>query len=151
MRRETHRTRRVGALLAVVFLGLAGIAACGSDSPDTGVSAGATTSEGTTSSTAEDQSGQGDVEESDETTTAVTTGQAVMTDVTLDLETGQPDPTAVPSWEIEVTMDDGSTRMIPVDEDIMMNEIWPDGTTSEGVRVTIELVDGEERITGRAE
>lgn len=46
-------------------------------------------------------------------------------------------------------MADGSIRMIPVDEDTMV-EIWPDGVTAGGVRVTIEVVEGEERITGRA-
>lgn len=78
-------------------------------------------------------------------TTAVTTGTATLDQAV----TGRPDAAVELGWTVEVTMDDGSIRMIPVDEDTMM-EIWPDGVTAGGVRVTIEVVDGEERITGSA-
>jgi len=50
---------------------------------------------------------------------------------------------------VEVTMDDGSVRSFPTDEETV-KLIWPDGTTTAGVRVVIEEVDGEQQITGPA-
>ena len=79
-----------------------------------------------------------------ETTTAVTTGATSMV-----TEYGPSGPTDELRW-LEVTMDDGSTREYPADE-VVVEAIWAVGNTLAGVEVTIEEVDGEERITGLAE
>ncbi len=52
--------------------------------------------------------------------------------------------------KIEVTMQDGSVRSFLTDQ-ATLKLIWPGGTTTAGVRVVIEEVDGEQRITGPAE
>ena len=90
------------------------------------------------------------------TLTAETTGNVTL-DAPLAIET-DPDtglnvagePTGEFIFQIEVTMDDGSVRSFPTDEETL-ELIWPDGTTAAGVRVAIEEVDGEQRITGPAE
>jgi hypothetical protein len=124
--------------LLIALVGVAGLAACGSDG-DTGTSVAsesAATSDGPTSPAVEDQTA--------ETVTGVTTGKVVLTQHFTEGVATE----SAPGYEIQVTLEDGSTRMIPVDDDILRNEIWPDGKTAP---VTIEVVDGQERVTGRSD
>lgn len=127
------------AVAAIVgpALGVA-LAGCGTSTPEVGTSTpevATSTSEGTTPAETPTPTATAD--------TAVTTGQGRM-NIRYD-KSGE----ASRETEIEVTMDDGSTAYLPVDEDIV-KEIWPDKTTA-GVEVTIEEVDGELRVTGPAD
>ena len=155
-----HRKRRLGAICSAVLFGFAGIVACGSDDADT-----TTTQAETTTTQAETTTTQAETTTTQaETTTAVTTGLTrwylvdglLMHNGAMVFENeplvvvGSPS-TPVTGWLVHVTMDGGSTpMMIPAEGDIV-NEIWPDGVAAEGVRVTIEKVAGEERVTGRVD
>jgi hypothetical protein len=140
-----HRSRVRAIALAVFPAAVAAIvgpalgvvlAACGTSTPEVGTSTpevATSTSEGTTPAETPTATAE----------TAVTTGQGRM-NIRYD-KSGE----ASRETEIEVTMDDGSTAYLPVDEDTM-KEIWPDKTAA-GVEVTIEEVDGELRVTGPAD
>lgn len=91
----------------------------------------------------EEESGASD-DEIGGTTTAVTTGN-----VTIVESFDESGAVGEPELQMEVTMDGGQVRSVAVDEATLMT-IWPDGMTADGVRVRIELVDGEERVTGPA-
>lgn len=161
------RTRTFGAACAVVLLGFFGIPACGNDDSDT--------------TTGQD-------EEAVETTTTVPATTAVTTGLLRDVasadeavvdQTGQLISGEFESYyEVQVTMDDGSTRWVRAEPDVV-NQIWPDpGATlpalrtpscpqglqctldvttagpeipyGDQVEVVVQEVDGEERVTGPA-
>lgn len=147
-------------MVATLMVGLIAFAGCGSDdsaeeeplatatTQETEVAAEqepeATEATEVTAVAAEEEPGDTDGETA-ETTTAVSTGNVIMVQ-SFD-EGGE---SGMPELQMEVTMDTGQIRTVAVDEDTLM-AIWPDGVTAEGVRVTIEVVDGQERVTGPAE
>jgi hypothetical protein len=133
--------RTLGILCAAVLCGASAVTGCAGDETDTATGQGDTAVTQTPSIATETATTPVETPTTgDETSTAVTTGKAKATfsgGTTGDLE-------------IEVTMPDGSTVYVPIDDDVL-DEIWPGGKTAEGVTVTIEDVDGEPRITGLAD
>lgn len=139
--------------LFVLALSAGAMSACGDNNSDT-ASTEPTVEEAptTTEATAEEAPTTTAVEEP-AALTAETTGN-VTVQAPLAIET-DPDtglnvagePTGEIFYEVEVTMEDGSVRSFPTDLETL-ELIWPDGTTTGGVRVVIEEVDGEQRITG---
>ena len=129
---SSHRGRALGAicLCVVVFFGFAVLSACGSDDTDTAID-----------SSDETDGTPGGVDEAFGTTTAVTTGEGGM--IFDNAEMG-----FVP--HAEVTMDDGESVMLPIDE-AALAQVFPDEVAVEGVKVTVEWVDSRQLITGRAD
>ena len=152
--RAHPRTFGLLSMVAVLALAVSSMSACSDDDSDT-ASTEATVEQTTTTTVVEEPG----------VVTAETTGY-----VFVPLPPQPIPPNYEVSWEVEVTMDDGSVRSFPTDRETLPL-IAPDlGAELEegqsigirmgerveiiqiaGIRVVIEEVDGQQRITGPAE